>query len=758
MKKRLCIGASDEGPLEVDPEDFRTHGVVVGMTGSGKTGLCLVLLEEMVRAGVPIIAIDPKGDLGNLSLVFPELAPEDFAPWADGQDPAELATRWREGLASFDLGSEDLLDLRDKLDLTLYTPGSEAGEPVDVLAALAAPSDVSDGEALRGLVGDTVSGLLGLVGRTADPVRDPAHIVLSTIIEQAWQQGEDLDIEALITHIVDPPFEKVGVFPTDRFYPPDDRMDLAMLLNGVIASPSFASWTHGSPLDVEDMLSGGVHVFCLSHLSESERQFFVSLLLGRVVAWTRTQPGTERLRALVFLDEAAGYLPPHPRTPPTKGPVLTLMKQARAVGLGVLLATQNPVDLDYKALSNAGLWFVGRLRTEQDRRRLLKGLPDPDVDLGELPRRHFLMARAKGGTATFGTRWAMCYLRGPFTKREIQAQRAPREPIVPPVIESLPDQKWRLPEVPPPVSVTQKCLDPRVVFSARLGPEFAVFAEPARQDGRVVLRPALHAELSLHFEQARHGFVLDHSEHRVLFPLPEAGFSDEFVRPRLRDEDLVEAPEDGLFASVPDWIDEAREWKAARAALVEAVYRSETRGMFVNPTLRLYGRAGETSEQFAERCRLAIRDRIDAKVAKLEASTRRKVEAVEKRIRARQRTLTEREGQLSSRRAEEAVNAGETLLSIFSARRRSVSRVVSKRSRTSEAKARVQKVADEIEELRAELGDIAIDLQDRIAAIEEVELAAVEDTEEREVRLRKKDIRVVQLGLLWIPVTRRIGR
>lgn len=748
----------DGDPVDLDPEDFRTHGVVVGMTGSGKTGLCLVLLEEFVRAGIPIIAIDPKGDLGNLSLVFPEQRPEDFAPWADGQDPAELAERWNKGLAGFEIGAEELAELKRRLDLVLYTPGSEAGEPVDVLAALAAPSDISDAEALRGLVSDTVSGLLGLIGKSSDPVRDPAHIVLCTLIEDAWMQGQDLDLEGLITHLVDPPFEKVGVFPTDRFFPPDDRMDLAMLFNGVIASPSFASWTRGAPLDVDRMLQGGVHVFCLSHLAEAERHFFVSLLLGRIVAWTRTQPGTERLRALVFLDEASGYLPPHPKTPPTKGPILTLMKQARAVGLGVLLATQNPIDLDYKALSNAGLWFVGRLRTEQDRRRLLKGLPDPDVDLGELPKRHFLLARAKGGSEVFGTRWAMCYLRGPFTRREIQAQRSPREPVEPPAIEALPDEKWKLPDVPPPVSVPQACLDCRVVFSARLGAVFSEYAEPPRQDGQVVLRPALHAELSLHFEQARHGFVLDHSEHRVLFPLPAGGFSEHFRKPRLIAEDFVEPPDGTLFANVPDWIDEPREWKAAEAAIVEAVYRSETRGMYVNPKLKLYGRADETEAHFEQRCRDAIQDRIDAKVEKLEASTRKKVEAIHKRIRARERALAEKRGRLQARKTEEAVNAGETLLSFFTGRRRSVSQVVSRRSRTSEAKARVEKVAGEIEDLRGELSDVAIDLEDRIAVIEADELAALERTEEREVRLRKKDITVVRIGLLWVPVTRRIGR
>jgi len=756
----MHIGRRDGQPVELDPEDFRTHGVVVGMTGSGKTGLCLVMLEEFVRAGVPVIAIDPKGDLGNLSLVFPELSAEDFEPWADGEDAQALADRWREGLGGHGLGPEELAELRAKLDLTLYTPGSEAGVPVDVVAALSAPADISDAEALRGLVSDTVSGLLSLVGKTADPVRDPAHIVLCTLLEGAWNKGEDLDLESLITLLVDPPFEKVGVFPTDRFFPPDDRMDMAMKLNGVIASPSFAAWMRGAPMDVEGMLQGGVHVFCLAHLDEAERQFFVALLLGRIVAWTRMQPGTERLRALVFLDEAAGYLPPNPKKPPTKGPVLTLMKQARAVGLGVLLATQNPIDLDYKALSNAGLWFVGRLRTEQDRRRLLKGLPDPDVDLAGLEKRQFLLARAKGGTELFGTRWAMCYLRGPFTRREIQAQRradTPAVPVAPPPVV-LGDEKWKLPDIPPPIAVEQSVLDARTVFSARLGPVFSAFAEPARQDGRVVYRPALHAELALRFEQARHGFVLDHSEHRVLFPLPEEGFADAFHRPRLEPDDFVEVPDEGLFANVPDWIDEEREWKTARAQLVDAVYRTETRGMFVNPTLRLYGRAGETREQFAKRCKAAVQDRIDAKVSKLQAGLEKKVASIEKRIASRTRMLEEKERQLSSRKAEEVVNAGEVLLSLFTGRRRSLSGVVSKRGRTSDARARVAKVEAEIDALRDEMADLILQTDEKMSSIRAEQYAVLDDTEEREVRLRKKDITVVRMGLLWIPVTRRIGR
>ncbi|HMV65742.1 MAG TPA: DUF853 family protein, partial [Myxococcota bacterium] len=414
------------------PEKLRTHGVVVGMTGSGKTGMALVMLEELVAAGVPILAIDPKGDLGNLGLIFPELRPADFAPWTDGADADEVASRWRAGLE--DWGQVDRMGaLRDRMDLTLYTPGSEAGRAVDVLGALRRPDEalLADDEGRLALVSDTVSGLLGLVGHAGDPVRDPAHILLSTLLDAAWTRGEDPDLEALITGLLDPPFKKVGVFPVDRFMPPDDRADLAMKLNGVLASPTFQAWTRGDAIDVDRLLrpSGKVpvSVFCLAHLSDDERQFFLSLLLGRLLAWTRSQPGTERLRAVLFFDEVAGYFPPHPKDPPTKRPLLLLMKQARAVGLGVVLATQNPVDVDYKGLSNAGMWCVGRLRTDQDRERVLQGMSGEG--LGErirtLDKRQFLVALASGEAQVVQTRQAMCYLRGPFTKAEITRLRGP---------------------------------------------------------------------------------------------------------------------------------------------------------------------------------------------------------------------------------------------------------------------------------------------------------------------------------------------
>ena len=771
---RLHLGkdASDQA-IELKPSSLRTHGVVVGMTGSGKTGLCLVMLEELVRAGVPVIAIDPKGDLGNLGLVFPSLDAASFAPWADGAEPEKLATTWRQGLAGWGYGPEQLSELKDKLDLSLYTPGSEAGIPVDLLGMLAAPpaDQLQDLEGLRGLVRDTVSGLLGLVGRSTDPVRDPAHVVLSHVLEKAWTAGQDLDLEAVITQLVDPPFEKVGVFPTDRFFPPDDRMDLAMQLNGVIASPAFASWTKGEALDVDRMLrvEGGrvpVSVFSIAHLPETERHFFAALLLGRILAWSRSQPGTERLRAVVFFDEVAGYLPPHPKNPASKAPLLMLMKQARAMGLGVLLATQNPVDVDYKALSNAGLWAIGRLRTEQDRKRLLKGLdPGLDGEVQALGKRQFLLARAKGGHTVFSTRWAMCYLRGPFTRQEIASFQAPRAlperpsppaAAPPPPPEPAPPE---LPDTPPPLEqVDQVYLDPRVAQGARLGSTLQFMAEPPRPDGRTRWVPALWAEMVLHFQSSRHGFSLDHHEHRLLFPLPELGLSgEEQLRLPLEASDLLGSPPSGaLFEALPAWLDEDKEWKTAQKQLVDEVYRSETRGMFVHRALRFYGRGGESREDFEARCTEQLQERIDAGIAKLRQRYEKKVDTLEDRIRARERKLEDYEGAVRSRKAEEAVNVGETVLSFFTGRRKSLSTAMTRRSRTREAQARVERTEDEIGDLKEQIAELLEELKEQVEDIRQKELDKLQDIEEREVRLRKQDIQLRRFGLLWVPVTRRI--
>ena len=430
-------------PVELDTSDFTTHGVIVGMTGSGKTGLGVVLIEEVLRAGLPALLIDPKGDLTNLCLTFPDLAPADFRPWIDeaqakaaGVSPDEFAARqattWKDGLAGWGYGPEQITALRAATDFTIYTPGSQSGVPVNIVGSLQVP-ETDDAEIVGDEIDGYVSGLLALVGIDADPLSSREHILLANLIQFSWSQGTSLDLPTLVGQIQQPPIRKLGVFELEQFFPALDRTKLAMKLNGLLASPAFAAWGAGQPLDVQSMLhrpdgTGRCAIVTTAHLSDEERQFVTSLILSKLVTWMRRQSGTTDLRALLYMDEVAGYLPPT-ANPPTKKPIMLLMKQARAFGVGVVLSTQNPVDIDYKAISNAGTWMVGRLQTERDKQRLLDGMSAAagTVDVGAvgdtisgLAKREFVLRRAgKDQPEVFTTRWAMSYLRGPMTRDQI---------------------------------------------------------------------------------------------------------------------------------------------------------------------------------------------------------------------------------------------------------------------------------------------------------------------------------------------------
>ncbi len=432
-----------------DPADLTTHGVVVGMTGSGKTGLCIALLEEAALTGVPAILVDPKGDLTNLLLHFPRLAPEDFQPWVDADAARRLgksveaaaqdaSSTWRKGLADWGITPERVATLAQAVDFTIYTPGSDSGEMVSILASLQCPAIPWEGnrEVLREQITSTVTALLSLIGVEAvDPMRSREHILLSNIFETAWSQKKDLDLSELIMQTQTPPFTKLGVFPVETFFPEKDRLDLAMSLNNFLAAPSFESWLEGQPLDIASLLYGPDQkprhsVFYLAHLSDVERMFFTTLLFSSVETWMRTQSGTSGLRALIYFDEIVGYLPPV-SNPPSKPVILRMLKQARAFGVGLLLASQNPVDIDYKALANAGTWMIGKLQTEQDKERLLDGLSGAGSNLDRsqysrlisgLDKRRFLLHNVhQDQPVIFQSRWTMNYLAGPMTRAQIPA-------------------------------------------------------------------------------------------------------------------------------------------------------------------------------------------------------------------------------------------------------------------------------------------------------------------------------------------------
>jgi len=443
--------AAQPGLILYDSKDLVTHAVCVGMTGSGKTGLCIALLEEAALDGVPAIAIDPKGDLTNLMLTFPDLRPQDFRPWINEDDArakslspddyaAQQAKLWKDGLAGWGEDGERIRRLKDAADFAIYTPGSSAGIPISIVASFAAPAQAvrDDSELLRDRVTTTASSVLGLLGIAADPIQSREHILIANLLTKAWSAGEGLDLGGLIEQIQKPPMTRVGAMDLESFYPEKERAQLAVKMNNLLASPGFNAWLEGVPLDVGQLLrseSGKprVAIVSIAHLSEAERMFFVSLLLNQILDWVRAQSGTTSLRAILYMDEIFGYFPPVAE-PPSKRPLLTLLKQSRAFGLGIVLATQNPVDLDYKGLANTGTWFLGRLQTERDKARVLEGLESASAsahaqfDKGEidkllsgLSQRIFLMHNVhEDAPVVFESRWAMSYLRGPLTRDQIK--------------------------------------------------------------------------------------------------------------------------------------------------------------------------------------------------------------------------------------------------------------------------------------------------------------------------------------------------
>lgn len=786
-------------PLLYDARDLTTHGVCVGMTGSGKTGLCLALLEEAAIDGIPAIAIDPKGDLGNLALAFPDLAPDDFAPWIDaeeaarkGRTPGEhasaVAETWRKGLADWGQDDERIRRLKAAADVAIYTPGSSAGLPVTILRSFAAPPPAlaADDDAVRERVASSVAGLLALLGIDADPVRSREHILLSTLLDRAWREGRDLDLAALIREIQTPPFARIGVMDLESFYPAKDRFALAMLLNNLLASPGFAAWLEGEPLDVPRLLftpegRPRIAIFSIAHLSETERMFFVTLLLNEVLAWVRTQPGTSSLRALLYMDEIFGFFPPT-ANPPSKTPMLTLLKQARAYGLGVLLATQNPVDLDYKGLSNAGTWFIGRLQTERDKARVLDGLEGAaagrgfdraamDRTLSSLGNRVFLMHDVhEDGPVVFETRWVMSYLRGPLTRVQIQRLTAsrngagvagsasPQSLAPPPAAGTPPGATVRAPEAvapappaPPsvPESTTRPILPPDV-------PQF--HADPGGGAAPASWRPVLLAQCQLHYVAAKHG-VDAWTPLAVTVPFPQAG-----VRLPLESATILErpvrfgegAPAGTRFEAPPGPAAQARQYAGWRTQVVDHLVRTRTLTLWHAPAFKATSRPGESPGDFQARLALMAREQRDREVDALRAKYGAQVARIRERIRTAEERVAREQAQYGNQKVQTAISFGATLLGALLGRKAvgagtvgramTAARGVGRASRERDDVARAEQALDEQRRALAALEDEARRAMDALAGP-----GGPVDTVEVAIAPRKSDVSIERFGLAWVP-------
>jgi hypothetical protein len=768
----LYLGSDlgDGRPVGVDADHLTTHAVCLGMTGSGKTGLGIVALEELARRGVPLLVIDLKGDMVNLLLNFPELASASFEPWVPvdeiGDDApsvaaGRLADRWRRGLERAGLGSEDLRAVRNGVGWQLLTPGAAAVAPLDILPALNRPVGWNpdrdpDGAADR--VNGVAGAILSLVDRGGDPLSDRDHVLTATVILDAWRAGRELDLTRLIGALADPPMDSLGALPLDVFYPREERMKLVLALNTLLASPAFAAWTRGLPLTMESLLGSEnaprASIVSVAHLDERQRLFVIGLLVAELVAWMRRQPASSGLRALVYMDEVYGILPPHPANPPTKLPLLTLFKQGRAFGVGAWLATQNPVDLDYKALGNAGIKLVGRLITDRDRERALEGLGldtledgrDADDVVAGLGKRQFLLDDVRGEPRLrlLSSRWAMSYLRGPVTLAEMG-----------PLVASRPGGPAEERETPrSPVQAEDAALAG--------SPSPPVLEQPAatlfRAASGMVARPwvAIRAHLSIH----RASLDLDRRMHEVWWvPVDALGAVDWDAGERLDTlPELAERPPDDMRfpLAAPGGLGDAL--RSAERDFV--VWRARRRvEVLANRELRLVADPGEDRVAFLARCREAADRADDATQERARVRYGTRIRKLEDRIERERDELARDRQKLASREAEEKLGVVEGLLSVLLGSRsiRSASRKAASRVRSAATKRRMRQTAEgsvtesvnELERLEDELEALADELQDEVDRIAEESERLAHQVETVAVRPIQRDIEVQDLWLVW---------
>ena len=773
--------------LLYDSKDLVTHGVVLGMTGSGKTGLCLALLEEAAIDGVPVIAIDPKGDIGNALLTFPNLEAEEFRPWINedearrkGQSPDEYAASqaalWQKGLGEWGQNAGRIKKLREMVDMAIYTPGSNAGLPVSILSSLNCPPAevMDDAEALADRIESTVSSMLGLMGIEADPVQSPDHILLSNIVAHCWKKGQNLTLENLVRHIQQPPIRKVGVVDLESFFPEAKRSALAMKLNNLLASPGFSTWLEGEPLDIQRMYytkegRPRVSIFCIAHLSDTERMFFVSLLLNQLLGWMRAQQGTTSLRAIFYMDEIFGYLPPT-AMPPSKKPMMILLKQARAFGLGILLATQNPADLDYKALANIGTWWLGRLQTERDKMRVLDGLEGAantaggkfdrqlmERTLAGLGNRVFLMNNVhEDRPVVFNVRWILSYLSGPLSRPQIKALMDPVRPAKEESTAAADDG------FTPPGAGTSA--NDRNTLRPKLPDETTELFQPSEEEGgSITYTPCILRSATVVFEDAKRKISgrsiitkvneIDVEKQKVLW--------DKFVD--IPDsEDLSqydsEPKENAAYADLPAPALKSSTYTSIRKDFADWVYSNHGLEVFHSPLLDAYSNPGERQDEFQARVMQTAREQRDAAIEELRAKAAKAMQTLEsKAVKATAKVETQK-AQASSATMSTVVSVGSSILGALFGRKSGLGAASSLiKSSTVNSAARVMKerreaaaAETELEALQAEIAAMEQQLAAGIESIRAQYDPAALKLEKVKLSPLKKNIQVTHTGILWL--------
>lgn len=771
-----------------DSKDLVTHGVVLGMTGSGKTGLCLALLEEAAMDGIPLIAIDPKGDIGNALLTFPNLTPGDFKPWVNADDArrqniavddyaAAQAQTWQKGLQDWGQSADRIRKLRETVDMAIYTPGSNAGLPVSILSSLSCPPEtvLEDREAVADQIESTASSLLGLLGVDADPVQSPEHVLLATIIGHCWKNGQSLSLENLVRHIQQPPIRKIGVIDIDTFMPEGKRTAFAMKLNNLIASPGFSTWLEGEPLDIQRMYytpdgKPRISIFSIAHLNDSERMFFVALLLNQLVGWMRSQQGTTSLRALFYMDEIYGYLPPS-AMPPSKKPMMIMLKQARAFGIGMLLATQNPVDLDYKALSNIGTWWLGRLQTERDKNRVLDGLEgatagaggkfnrrEMETLLSGLKNRVFLMHNVhEDAPVIFHVRWVMSYLAGPLSRDQIKRLM---DPVRKSAKAGAPAAASEDSGFAPPGATSAPAN--RNTVRPRLPEGTSEYFVASDVDGeRLCYVPALLRSAEVTMEDTKRGISgtstitlvnpIDAENQRVLW--------DQFVEiPRdTALEKLQTEPASGAeFGELPGAALKSSTYGEIKKAFADWVFANHRIEVTFSPLVEAYSNPGEPADQFKARIGQTARERRDEAIEALRTKAGKTVKSLEDKAAKAMVKIDTQKSQASTAKLATAVQIGSSMLSAFFGRKGGLGSLVRATTVTSAGRAvrESQDVAAaeaELARVNADLAELQKQLEDELQKIRDQYDPAALALETTKLAPLKKNIRVTAVGILWLP-------
>ncbi|HLP83644.1 MAG TPA: hypothetical protein VK157_04785 [Phycisphaerales bacterium] len=790
--------------LLYDAKDLVTHAICVGMTGSGKTGLCLGLLEEAAIDNIPALIIDPKGDLANLLLAFPNLAASDFRPWINESDAQtkgvtpdafaqSQADLWRKGLAEWGQSPERIARFKQSADAVVYTPGSSAGMQLSILKSFDAPpfEIIDDPELLRDRIATTTSSLLGLAGVQSDATRGREHILVSTILQTAWMNSQNLDLAGIIQQIQSPPFQRVGVLELEAFFPSKDRFELAMALNNLLASPQFAAWSQGQPLDIGNMLytptgKPRLAIVSIAHLGDAERMFFVSLLLNQLLGWTRQQSGTTSLRAILYMDEIAGYVPPI-ANPPSKQALLTLMKQARAFGVGCVLATQNPVDIDYKGLSNAGTWFIGRLQTEQDKARLLDGLQGAmaasnksfdrsamDRTLSGLPKRVFVMNNVHDdGPSIFETRWCLSYLRGPLTRSQIKQLMDPVKsaaataPTGGTGFQPIPTTPAAPSATAAPHTPAASVAAPSSPAAARpvLPPDIQQYFLPIRSSkpagGSLRYDPAVLAFCWVHYNDNKTGVDMDNPVTMLASfrdgPVPIEW--DEAQRLDFTDKDVERDPEaDATFANLHPTATKAKSYADWQKKLIDTLYRSERLELLRSVTLKEVSKAGESEKDFRVRLTQTAREQRDELIEKLRAKYASKFQTLTDRIRRAESAVEAQEAQAKQAKLGSALSFGSAILGAFLGKKvvsaGNVGRAATAArsvGRATQESGDVARAEGNLEAAKQQLADLEQQFKDETDAIAAKLDPATETFETITLKPKKTDIRADAVVLVWTP-------